>query len=337
MNSRISLSRRRFSQWTLCAATAVTMLPLSVRSNAMQANNLFEISLAQWSLHRSFFGPSLSEGFAKFASALQADPDAVLQGELDPLDFPRIARESFSLGAVEYVNTFFFGHADDAKYLQRLKANADANEVQSLLIMCDALGAMGHPDGAERQSVIDRHKPWVDAAAYLGCHAVRVNAYSEGPLKDQQSLVADGLSRLADYASGGNIHVLVENHGGISSDAGWLTAVIREAGHPYVGTLPDFGNFRIDDDRMYDRYLGVEEMMPFAKAVSAKSHDFDAQGNERHTDYLRMLKIVLDAGYRGHVGIEYEGSELSEPDGIRATQTLLESTRHELSSQYATR
>ncbi len=301
----------------------------------MQSDYLFEIPLAQWSLHRSFFGASLSQGFAKFASALQADPDAVLQGELDPLDFPRIARESFSLGAVEYVNTFFFGHGADAQYLQQLKANADANEVKSLLIMCDALGAMGHPDAVERQAVIERHKPWVDAAAYLGCHAVRVNAYSEGPIEDQQSLVAEGLSRLADYAAARNIYVLVENHGGISSDAGWLMAVMQETDHPYVGTLPDFGNFRIDGETMYDRYLGVEQMMPIARAVSAKSHDFDAQGNERHTDYLRMLKIVLDAGYRGYVGIEYEGSELTEFDGIRATQTLLESIRRDLSPHYA--
>ncbi len=301
----------------------------------MPADNIFEISLAQWSLHRSFFGSSLSQGFAKFADALQSDPDAVLQGELDPLDFPRIARESFSLDAVEYVNTFFFGHGADTKYLQRLKANADASEVKSLLIMCDALGAMGHPDASERQAVIERHKPWVDAAAFLGCHAVRVNAYSEGPLEDQQSLVAEGLTRLADYAAARHIYVLVENHGGISSDAGWLMAVMQEADHPHVGTLPDFGNFRIDEDTMYDRYLGVEQMMPLARAVSAKSHDFDAQGNERHTDYRRMLEIVLNAGYRGHVGIEYEGRELAELEGIRATQTLLESTRRELSAQYS--
>lgn len=309
-------------------------LPNSTWSQALQAENLFGISLAQWSLHRSFFGPGLANGYGAFAAALRSQPDSVLQGELKPLDFPRIARESFSIGAVEYVNTFFYGHASDTKYLQQLRANAQASDVESLLIMCDALGPIGHPDPTERRAVVERHKPWVDAAAYLGCHAVRVNAASEGSQPEQQLLVAEGLTSLADYATAQGISVLVENHGGISSDGAWLAGVMQETNHPSVGSLPDFGNFRIDADRTYDRYLGVAELMPFAKAVSAKSYDFDSNGNESTIDYMRMLRIVLDAGYRGYIGIEYEGADLSEQDGILATLALLQSIRRELAPQY---
>jgi sugar phosphate isomerase/epimerase len=104
--------------------------------------------------------------------------------------------------------------------------------------------------------------------------------------------------------------------------------------HPRCGTLPDFGNFQVAEGEWYDRYQGVEELMPFAKAVSAKSHAFDDQGNERDTDYARMMRIVLDAGYRGWVGIEYEGDEVGEPEGIRATKTLLERVRGELAPHY---
>jgi len=96
------------------------------------------------------------------------------------------------------------------------------------------------------------------------------------------------------------------------------------------GTLPDFGNFRVKEGEMYDRYKGVAELMPFAKAVSAKSHDFDEKGNETHTDYSKMMKIVIDAGYSGFVGIEYEGSVLDEYAGVKATKALLERVRSEL-------
>jgi len=103
---------------------------------------------------------------------------------------------------------------------------------------------------------------------------------------------------------------------------------------PNCGTLPDFGNFcvkRVEKSdhssecvQEYDRYKGVEEMMAFAKGVSAKAHEFDEKGNCKETDYVKMLKIVKAAGYTGHIGIEYEGAGLSEADGIKATKALLE-------------
>lgn len=300
------LDRRAFLG-AIAAIPAALVAGQGVRSREA----LFTISLAEWSLHRT----------------LQA-------GELDNLDFPATAGRVYGLDAVEYVNTFFQDHARDADYLRELRRRADDAGVRSLLIMCDGEGALGDPAAAARTRAVENHYRWVEAAAFLGCHSIRVNAQSAGTPDEQRRLAADGLRRLVEFAAPREINVIVENHGGISSNGAWLAGVIAAVDHPRCGTLPDFGNFRVSEDEWYDRYRGVAELMPFAKAVSAKSHDFDAQGNERHTNYRRMLKIVLDAGYRGYLGIEYEGDELSEADGIRATKALLERVRSELASEY---
>lgn len=276
-----------------------------------QGGPLFRISLAEWSLHRT----------------LRA-------GALDHLDFPATARRAYDLDAVEYVNTFFKDRARDLDYLGELRRRADDAGVRSLLIMCDGEGALGDPEEEARTRAVENHFRWVEAAAFLGCHSIRVNAQSSGSPDEQRRLAADGLRRLTEFAAPREINVIVENHGGLSSNGAWLAGVMATVDHPRCGTLPDFGNFRIAGEEWYDRYRGVAELMPFAKAVSAKSHDFDAEGNERHTDYRRMLRIVLDAGYRGYVGIEYEGDQLSEPDGIRATKALLERVRAELATEY---
>ncbi len=272
---------------------------------------MFEISLAEWSLNRALFA-----------------------GDIDPLDFPSIARQRFGLDAVEYVNVFIGGGNPDETFLTELKRRADDAGVRSLLIMVDREGALGDPDDAQRARSVENHHKWIHAAETLGCHSVRVNAASAGTPQQQRDLAADGLRRLTEYAAGHGLNVIVENHGGLSSNGAWLASVIRKVDHPNCGTLPDFGNFRIDDNEWYDRYQGVRELMPFAKAVSAKSHDFDDEGNETHTDYTRMMRIVLDAGYRGYVGIEYEGETLPETEGVIATRTLLERVRGELQGEY---
>jgi len=197
--------------------------------------------------------------------------------------------------------------------------------VRNLLIMCDGLGNLGDPDAKARTKAVENHYPWAEAAKRLGCHSIRVNAASKGSFEEQQKLAADGLARLAESAAQMELGVIVENHGGLSSNGKWLAGVIEMVGLPNCGTLPDFGNFTD-----YDRYQGVAELMPFAKGVSAKSHEFDAAGNEVRTDYPRMLKIVVDAGYRGWIGVEYEGNKLPEDEGIKATQRLLERARAEL-------
>jgi sugar phosphate isomerase/epimerase len=271
---------------------------------------LFKISLAEWSLHRT----------------LQA-------GQLDHLDFAKTAKRDFGLDAIEYVNVFFFDKAKDKEYLLEMKKRAGGEGVRSLLIMCDREGRLGDPDEIERRKAVENHYKWIEAAKFLGCHSIRVNAASSGSYDEQMKLAADGLRKLAEFGAEHGLNVIVENHGGLSSNGEWLSGVIKMVDHPRSGTLPDFGNFRVKGDEWYDRYKGVKELMPFAKAVSAKSHDFDENGNETQTDYLRMLKIVLTAGYHGYVGIEYEGSRLSEPEGIRATKTLLERVRKQLAKK----
>jgi sugar phosphate isomerase/epimerase len=303
------MDRRTLLKAGGAALAAMALEPWSGISRAAdEGPPLFKISLAEWSLHRALFG-----------------------GQLDHLDFAATARREYGIEAVEYVNQFFKLQARHAKYIGEMKKRADDAGVRSLLIMCDGEGALGDADEAKRKQAVENHYPWVDAAKTLGCHSIRVNAQSSGGYDEQIKRAADGLRKLTEYAAQQDLNVIVENHGGLSSNGEWLASVMKTVKHPRCGTLPDFGNFNLGDGKQYDRYKGVEEMMPFAKAVSAKSHEFDEQGNETKTDYRRMLKIVLAAGYHGHLGIEYEGDQLSEPEGIRATQRLLERVRTELS------
>lgn len=258
---------------------------------------------------------------------------------MDHLDFPLKARRNFGLEGIEYVNTFFFERARDTEYLRAMKRRAEGEGVRSLLIMCDGEGDLGAPDDTERARAVSSHEKWLEAAASLGCHSIRVNARS-GPELDEEEqarLASDGLRGLCELAEPFGLNVLVENHGGTSSNGAWLASVMRRVAHPRVGTLPDFGNFllREEPETWYDRYQGVRELMPFARAVSAKSHDFDGDGNETSTDFLAMMRIVLDAGYRGFVGIEYEGDRLDEPSGVQKTKELLFRVRDELASAYS--
>ncbi len=211
-----------------------------------------------------------------------------------------------------------------------MKSRADDLGVKSLLIMCDNEGRLGDPDEKKRIKAVENHFKWVEAAKFLGCHSIRVNAASEGVYEDQMKLAADGLRKLIGFGEKHNINVIVENHGGLSSNGEWLAGVIKSVNHPMCGTLPDFGNFHIGNDKWYDRYKGMKELMPYAKAVSAKSNEFDKDGNEMHSDYKKMIDIVMAAGYKGYIGIEYEGNILGEMEGIQATKDLLEKIRNSL-------
>ena len=298
-------NRRQFLQTAAgisAAAAASALLPNQKLMAADAKGPLFKISLAQWSLNKALFG-----------------------GKLNNLDFAKTAKHEYGIEAVEFVNQFFKDKAKDDKYLAEIKTRAEGEGVKILLIMCDGEGNLGDPNDAKRTQAVENHFKWVDAAKYLGCHSIRVNAASSGTFEEQQKLAADGLRRLSEYGAKAGLNVIVENHGGLSSNGKWLAEVMKMVDLKNCGTLPDFGNFHD-----YDRYQGVTETMPFAKAVSAKSHDFDDQGNETHTDYFKMMKIVLDAGYHGYCGIEYEGSKMSEPDGIRATKKLLERVHEKL-------
>jgi sugar phosphate isomerase/epimerase len=271
----------------------------------------FTISLAQWSLHKKLFAK-----------------------EMDNLDFPVVAKNTYGISVVEYVNQFFKDKAKDEKYLAELLKRCNDNGVKNHLIMCDGEGELGSSDPKKRMEAIENHYKWVDAAKFLGCITIRVNAFGEGSPEEVQKATIESLGKLSEYAAKENMNVIVENHGGYTSNGQWMAGVMKGVNKKNIGTLPDFGNFCLRREggqqwgtkclEEYDRYKGVSEMMPYAKGVSAKTYDFDDQGNCIETDYTKMLKVVKDAGFKGYMGIEYEGDKLSEDEGIKKTRALLE-------------
>jgi len=301
-------SRRSFFK-NAALATAAVSAPQFVRGNegnskplspfgAAEEDLFFNISLAEWSLNKSLFG-----------------------GNLDNLDFPAYAKDKFDIHAVEYVNQFF--PSAEKEYAKKLLKRTQDIGVRNVLIMIDGEGHLGEQNEVERIKAVENHFKWVECAELLGCHSIRVNAGGNGSEADVAHSAVKSLTQLSRFAADYGIGVIVENHGGYSSRGSWLSSVISSVGMVNCGTLPDFGNFRVGDGELYDIYLGTKELMPYAKGVSAKSNNFDAEGNERDKDYTRLLQIVKDAGFRGFIGIEYEGRELSEDDGIRATKELL--------------
>ena len=277
----------------------------------MKDKLFFKISLAEWSLHKSLFS-----------------------NEMDNLAFPSIAITKFGIKAVEYVNQFFKDKATNMKYLSELKRRAEDVGVANVLIMCDEEGELASAVSSERKRAIENHFKWIEAAKFLGCSSVRVNCFGAGSADEMANASTDSLRTLCEFALPLQINVVVENHGGFSSDGMWLSKVISNVGMENCGTLPDFGNFCIRHEKIgdwktpcleaYDRYQGVAELMPYAKGVSAKASDFDEYGNCIETDFHKMLSIVQAAGYSGYVGIEYSEGTLSEEEGIKATKNLLE-------------
>jgi sugar phosphate isomerase/epimerase len=312
----MSSSRRRFIINAATVATGIAIAP-KLFAKEFAGKKFFEVSLAQWSLHKDLFSK-----------------------KIDTLDFPVIARKEFNIGVVEYVNQFFKDKANDKTYLKELLKRCKDNGVKNHLIMVDREGDLGNRDQKERMQAVDNHKKWVDAAKFLGCQTIRVNAFGVGSREDVQKAAVDGLSRLAEFASTAGLNVIVENHGSYTSDGNWLLATIKKVNKKNVGILPDFGNFCVKRDSVelyqgkcaeeYDKYIGVKQWMPYAKGVSAKTIDFDANGNCVETDYVKMMGIIKKSGWTGYMGIEYEGDKLSEYDGIRATQSLLEKVTNQL-------
>ena len=297
-----------------------SILAGSVVSNPIIAYHkqdpFFEIGLAQWSLNKS-----------------------LKSGKIDNLDFARIAREKFDIGIVEYVNQFFINKAKNKKYLSEMLNISNDNGIVNNLIMIDSEGNLGDTNNRRRNKAINNHKKWIEAAKFLGCSHIRVNAAGDGSEQEVSKNASESLAALGEFSVDYDINVIVENHGGYSSNAKWLVEVIKNAGLKNVGTLPDFGNFCIRSTpkdlsdwgattsgcaEEYDRYLGVEELLPYALSVSAKSNDFDSDGNCIETDFSRMVNIIKNSDYRGYISIEYEGSNYSEEEGIRLTKSLLE-------------
>jgi len=302
------MKRRDFLHQIAYTGAGLALAPLANFDLDSRKKLFFEISLAEWSLHNALF-----------------------KKEMTNLDFPVMARKEFGIGIVEYVNQFFKDKARDTTYLNELLMRCKDNGIKNHLIMIDGEGDLGSTTKAELDKAIEKHKQWVECAKYLGCATIRVNAAGKGTAEEVAKGAVEGLSRLGEYGASMGINVIVENHGGYSSNGKWLSDVMKQVNMKNVGTLPDFGNFCLtrkagswDCAEEYDRYIGVEELMPFAKGVSAKTHDFDAEGNDMLVDYIKMMKIVKKAKFKGYVGIEYEGSKTPETEGIKKTKALLE-------------
>jgi len=290
------------------------------------AEPFFKLSLAQWSLNKPIFA-----------------------GDLDPMDFAEKANE-LGFEGIEYVSAFYAEQIKEAenpeeamqKVLDTLKAKSEEFNVKNVLIMVDGEGELASPVKAEREEAVENHKKWVDAASFLGAHSIRVNLFGSEEPEEWKTSSTKGLKALSEYAAEKNVNVLVENHGYLSSNAELLVEVIEDVNMENCGTLPDFGNFCLKREggerweaeciEEYPKYQGIKEMMPYAKAVSAKSYAFNEEGKETTLDYERILKIVQDAGYTGFVGVEYEGEDLSAEEGIQATKELLIEVGSELNT-----
>ncbi len=309
-------TRRTFIKQATLGAAAITLPTVAGVAKSLtkieDMTNEPKISLAQWSLHR-----------------------ALTNGKMDPINFARSAKNDFGISAIEYVNQFYEDKATDEKFWMEMEQRASDLGVQSLIMMVDEKEKLGDSDSVRRKNAIEDHYKWVNAAKLLGCHSVRVNAFGDGEPEALKTALIDGLGRLTAYAAKENVYVILENHGLHTSNAAYMVEIIKEVNNPFLGTLPDFGNWctsaewggtaeRQNCDIVYDPTKGLAEFLPYAKGVSAKSYEFDISGNDTVIDYPKLLQIVKDSSFDGYIGIEYEGEGKSEPNGIKATKALIE-------------
>lgn len=271
-----------------------------------------KISLAQWSLNRAFFDKALN-----------------------PVNFASIAKNDHAISAIEYVNQFYTDNATDENFWAEMATRASDVGVESLIMMVDEEEKLGDLNDSKRKKAVEDHYKWVNAAKILGCHSVRVNAFGEGSLEELKSSLTDGLGQLTEYAAKEKIHIILENHGLHTSNADFMVDVIQSVDNPFLGTLPDFGNWCLtaewgstqtskNCEDIYSPHDGLSKFLPYAKGVSAKSYTFDSNGNETVIEYPKLLKLVKGFGFDGYIGIEFEGENMSEPQGIKATKALIE-------------
>jgi sugar phosphate isomerase/epimerase len=300
------MKRRSFIKNSAIGASALAISPLFAQASLHKE---LKISLAQWSLHRSYWN-----------------------GDLDPIDFASIAMEKYHIDAVEYVNGLYPEKGSDISFWKQMKTRSDDAGVKNLVMMVDDEGELGSASEKERLEAVENHYKWLHAANLLGCHSMRVNAFGDKDREIFKMAIMDAMTRLADYAAQLDMNVIIENHGLFSSDAGLIAEIIREVNRPNFGSFPDFGNWCLsakwgttqgDCEKVYDPYKGVAELLPYARAVSAKSYNFNEKGEDRKIDYFKMMKIVKESDYNGYIGIEYEGMEKSEHEGILLTKELM--------------
>lgn len=316
------MKRRNFLTTTAAVSLAGAAYTLRHAIAADEAPR-YRLSLGQWTFHRAFRG---EPGFTK----------------RDPLEFPTIAGE-MNFEGIDYSGLLLGDHHTNQKSLAELNKRASDAGVRNVLILIDIYDPLGAVSEDDRRKAVEKFRPWLNAAATLGCSGVRINAISDTnlPAHEQSRLVADGVAKLLELGKPMNLDVLIENHGeGVRCDGEWIASIVKQVGQPRCGTVPDFGNFQKDrkSGTFHDRYAGVAAMLPFAKCICAKSHDFDAHGDECYTDYSRMLRMVDDSGYKGWIEVEYEGpggsprtptperrpnASLGESEGAVATVSLL--------------
>ncbi len=304
-------SRRIFIKKTAIATAAISMPSLYSFGNKTD-NNMPKISLAQWSLNRAFFDKTL-----------------------DPVNFASIAKNDYNISAIEYVNQFYAENAANEKFWAEMTTRASDAGVESLIMMVDEEEKLGDSNADKRMKAVEDHYKWINAAKILGCHSIRVNAFGAGSPDELEASLVDGLGKLTEYAAKEKVHVILENHGLHTSNASFMTGIIKAVDNPYLGTLPDFGNWCLNEEwgstqttknctNIYPPEEGIAEFLPFAKGVSAKSYAFDAEGFDTVIDYPKLLQLVKNSSFDGHIGIEFEGENMSEPEGIKATKALIE-------------
>lgn len=302
------LSRLPFAAMTLVVFISCSKQQEVPAQQPQTISAIAKYSLAQWSFNRELFA-----------------------GEMNTVDFVYAAGE-MGFDGVEYVSQFFQDKVTDKAYLDTLNAAANAAGVKNIMIQVDNIGHLGASDPEQRTKAIIAAKKWVDAASYLGCDMMRVNAHGDGTPEQIKAQSIQAIAEVADYANSKGVQIIIENHGAISNNGAWLADLVSQLADKKVASLADFHNWCIEREngelwgapciQEYDYYQGFTELMPTAKAVSVKAFEFDAQGNETTMDFVKFFKIMKAASYNGYLGIEYEGSDLASRDGIFKTKAL---------------
>ena len=236
------------------------------------------LSLAEWSLRRE-----------------------ILDFQPRHLELARVAKDVFGLDAIEYRSTFFADKATDFGYLGEMKKRQEDLGVRAVLIEVENEGPLGAQEDWDRWTAIDAHFKWLAAAAFLGCESVSVPA--EGLVRGAPYLdwMADSLQRLGGIAKPYGINVLVANRVGLACDGSWMAKLMDRTAVPWVGAHPHVGNVDLGGGKAYPRYQGVEEMMPFAKALSVR-------GGSSEIEFGKIAKLAAESNYARYVGIEWDGA-----------------------------
>lgn len=322
------MNRRDF----LRSSTAAALAPLNAPTPfAFRHATTFKLALNQWSLFGGYVGDtSAPDWWSTFDRLLRSNPASVLMGPLDPMDFAQLTREKYGLDAIELEASLYYAHVDDNSYFREFRRRCDDHGVQCLFISNTYGGNLASLGDRKPSEIAKNYHPWIDIAATLGAHSVMVNVNARrGDKETVKAAAVEGLHSLTEFARKSGISIITENHGWYSSDIPWLLDIIETVNSPFCRLNVDLGNFcrawpgGVCVDRLFDPYKGVTMMMPYARAVSAKTMQFDAEGNEVNIDYVRMLRIIRDSGYEGFLGIEYGGDQYSHDRGIHMTIELV--------------